>query len=333
MKLAIVGATGCVGRTFLQLIQERNFPVTSLKLFASEKNLGKSVRFRNRNLELELLKELSFQGLDLVFFSAGEEISRIWVPQVVRQGALVIDNSSAFRMNEDIPLIVPEINGLSLKKTYKDKGAIIANPNCSTIQLVCVLYPLQKKFGLESVSVASYQSISGKGGQAIDQFKEDSLSFLQGNLQDRSLLQSSHVFNCIPQIGSLNDQGFSTEEVKMMEETKKILSLPNLKITATAVRTPTLNGHCEAVWVSLKKFAHRQDVQMALKEQKGVQVIEEEGVPNQHFVNGWDDVYVGRIRSLPNEKTWMMWVAADNLRKGAALNALQIAEQFLITRK
>lgn len=323
MKVGIVGASGVVGRTFLQLIQERNFPVSHLKLFASSRNVGKSLSFRSEQLLLEPLSESGFHGMDLVFFSAGESISYEWALKAVEAGAVVIDNSAAFRMQAEVPLVVPEINASLLPK---NQAGIIANPNCSTIQLALALHPLQQAFGLESVCVASYQSISGAGYHALEQFKEDSIQLLKEEPVSESISKNSSAFNCIPQIGFLNDSGFSTEELKIMQETRKILNLPDLDISATAVRTPTFNGHCEAVWVVLKKSPEIQEVLTVLVKQKGLQVVRENTLPSQRFVDGWDDVYIGRLRRINNSRTWMMWIAADNLRKGAALNGLQIAE-------
>ena len=257
----------------------------------------------------------------------------------------MIDNSSAFRMKKNIPLVVPEINADQIKQTTKrtkkkspqthGKGnrGIIANPNCSTIQLVLALYPLQAAFGLKSVCISSYQSLSGAGQSALNLLKKESQAILnKEQALSLPLHKISSAFNCIPQIGTINEEGFSTEEAKLMRETKKILNQSDLKIVATAVRVPTFNGHGEAINVTLKKSARKEDLISALEKGKGLKVLEEQYMPNQRFVDGKNDVYVGRIRMVPEEKgkTWMMWVAADNLRKGAALNGLQIAE-FLIS--
>ena len=300
--------------------------MNQLKLFSRAENPGQNLSFRKKEVPLEPLIKGCFKGLDLVFFSAGEEISREWAEKAVSAGSVVIDNSAAFRMEEDIPLVVPEINIASIHdmESVRKKGGIIANPNCSTIQLVLALWPLEQTFGLESVCVASYQSMSGAGRGAVEQFKEDSLRLLQG---EEEIPKNSPAFNCLPQIGTLDEEGFSTEEQKLMQESKKILNLQSLEISATAVRTPTFNGHAEAVWLRLKKPAEKQALLTALVKQKGLQVVHEETLAGQRFVDGWDDVYVGRIRSI-NDKSWLMWIAADNLRKGAALNGLQIAEHI-----
>lgn len=352
MNIAIIGATGMVGQNFLKLLNERNFPITELRLFASKKNEGKKLSFRSQELTVKSLQEDSFNNLNIVFFSSGEEISRQWAPKAAQAGAMVIDNSSAFRMEKDIPLIVPEVNADQIKE-LKTGGGIIANPNCSTIQLVLVLKPLDSHFELESVHVSSYQSLSGAGRAALNLLKKESQDILneQNKLETTEREESSNknqpqsisnkqnylslssneksmAFNCIPQIGTLNKEGFSTEEAKLMRETKKILNRPNLKITATAVRVPTFNGHGEAIVTTFKKPANKKEIMAALQEAKGLSTLEDNHLPHQRFVDGRDDVYVGRIRAVPEEKgkSWMMWIAADNLRKGAALNGLQIAE-------
>ncbi len=339
MKIAIVGATGLVGRSFLRLLSERNFLVSELKLFASKKNEGKIITFCSQTLTLQCLKPDCFKGLDVVFFSSGDEISREWAGEALRSKALVVDNSASFRMKEDVPLIVPEINA-SAMKMKKPEAKIVANPNCSTIQLTLALYPIKQAFGLRSVHVSSYQALSGAGGEALNHLKNDSLDLLKNaehgdfHSEDLSVSQyphaskNSHAFTCIPQIGSINEEGFSTEELKIMRETKKILELPNLKITATAVRVPVFNSHCEAITFSLEKPTNREKILEALSGQKGLQIVSEPSNLHSRFADGKDDVYVGRIREVPEGqgRDWMMWIVADNLRKGAALNSLQILE-------
>ena len=319
-----------MGRTFLQLIQERNFPISTLKLFGRSGSLGRHVTFQGRDIPIEPITKSSFQGLDLVFFSAGEEASLQWARTAADSGALVVDNSSAFRMQNDTPLVVPEIN---LSSVQTRKKTIIANPNCSTIQLVLALHPLNQAFGLKSVYVASYQAASGAGKQVLEQLKSDSLNILQEQPESEEPNDPfSLAFNCLPQIGALGEHGFSEEENKIMNETKKILSLPDLNITATAVRVPVFNAHSEAVWAGLQNPASQKEVYQALKKQKGLTLVRrKEPLPNPRFVDGWDDVYVGRVRPILGETGYMMWISADNLRKGAALNGLQIAEQLLLT--
>ena len=327
MKVAVVGATGLVGRSFLKLIKERNFPFTELKLFASQKNKGQTILFDSYNLTVQSLQKNSFKDMNIVFFSAGEHISWQWAKEAVHSGALVIDNSSAFRMQKDIPLVVPEINSQFIHQ-HKTQGRIIANPNCSTIQLVMALHPLHSAFTLDSVYVSSYQSLSGAGQQALTQLKEDSLSFLSNQISP--LPENSFAFNCIPSIGTVDEKdGFCTEEIKIMQETKKILDLPDLSIVAHTVRVPTFNGHGETVMFYLKQAVTKAEILHIFQQQKGIKVIStNEPLLHQNFVNGKDDVYIGRIRAIPGTKGrgWIIWIIADNLRKGAALNGLQIAE-------
>ena len=321
--LAIVGATGLVGRHFLHLMERKNIQPEQLSLFASEKSKGQSIEFNNKYHTIEPLKPQCFKGIDIVFFSAGGAISKKWGPQAVQDGAIVIDNSSTFRMQKDVPLIVPEINSHHIRPSSR----LIANPNCSTIQMAIALQPLHQSFGLQSVQVATYQSASGAGASFVKQLKEDSLSILNGGSPSGPL-----AFNCIPQIGDIQDDGFSSEDVKMQNETKKILDLHDLLITAFTVRVPTLVGHGEVVWAHLKKAPQsRSQIIDALQQQKGLKVIS--GVdeyPDNRTTTLKEDVFVGRIhQDSQNPQTCLMWVSADNLLKGAALNSLQIA-QFLI---
>ena len=329
MNIAIVGATGIVGQTFIKLLEEKNFPFKTLKLFASPKNSGKKIQVKEQEWVIQSLKPGCFKNIEIAFFSAGEAISRKWADEAVQCGAFVIDNSSAFRMQKEIPLIVPEINAHLIKNK---KPGIIANPNCSTIQLTLALHPFQHHFGLETVHVSSYQSLSGAGREALNKLKQESTAILNGDSHSLPTASEQNAFNCIPQIGPLSENGFSKEENKLMNETKKILNLPKLKISATAVRVPCFNGHGEAVWITLKKPADNlESVLNILKNQPGVTVLQKEALPNQIFTDGKDDVYIGRVRSMPGSqnKEWIMWICADNLKKGAALNGMQIAEKIL----
>lgn len=331
LNVGVVGATGMVGEVFLQLIQERNFPVAQLKLFASDRSRGQKLKFKDREVEVETLTPNCFDGLDLVFFSSGDDISKEWAPQAVRSGAVAVDNSAAFRMDPEKLLIVPEVNGHLLPKAGKPE--LIANPNCSTIQLVVALQPLHKDFGLESVHVATYQAVSGagKGGQ-------DELASQIQSWTNRREPGAPQVFphpiamNAIPQIGSFQDNGFCSEEIKIMSETKKILGDNSFRVSAFTVRIPAWNAHSEAVWVRLKKPVQRQDFVRSLKAQSGL-VIEDEPrksvYPLAHRYDGKNPVAVGRIhQDLDDPQTYLFWVVADNLRKGAALNGIQIAERI-----
>jgi len=329
IKIGVVGATGVVGETFLSLIDERKFPASEIRLFASEASVGLTRKCRGQEWPVQTLKEGCFDGLDLVFFSSGEDISETWAPKAVEAGAYAVDNSSAFRMNDKFPLVVPEVNG----DLIPSKPTIIANPNCSTIQLVVALNPLQKKFGLKHVRVASYQSVSGAGRNGIEELFAATREALEGEEMKPVTFPAPIAFNCIPQIGRFGDDGFSTEETKIMNETQKILRAPSLPVSAFTVRVPTMNSHAEAAWVTINSdTATDAQIVEALKSQDGLVVgspVESPAYPVQTNVSGRDPVYVGRIhRDRAEKNTWLMWIVSDNLRKGAALNGIQIAERI-----
>ncbi|MGZ3797359.1 MAG: aspartate-semialdehyde dehydrogenase, partial [Pseudobdellovibrionaceae bacterium] len=270
-----------------------------------------------------------FEGLDLVFFSSGDEISKEWAPQAAKAGAFAIDNSAAFRMDSSIHLVVPEVNGHLVNS--QSKPQVIANPNCSTIQLVVALKPLADKFGLEEVRVSSYQAVSGAGLAGYEELLKQTEDYKNPNPKPATFPHPI-LFNCIPQIGSFNEEGFCSEEVKIMKETRKILNLPDLKVSAFTVRVPALNAHSESVWVTLKQRVDHATMLQTLKNSPGL-VIQDETeksiYPTARSVSGEDPVYVGRIhRDSENPYLWLMWVVSDNIRKGAALNGLQIAEHI-----
>jgi len=331
MNVGVVGATGMVGEVFMQILETRKFPVTKLVPFASEKSEGLKVKSCGKEWVVESLTENCFNGLDLVFFSSGDDISLKWAPQAVAAGAYAVDNSAAFRMNPDFPLIVPEVNGALLKKLKTP--TIIANPNCSTIQLVVPLNAL-KKFGLKKVNVASYQAVSGAGKLGVTELIQQTQEHLHSGKVSTPAKTFSHeiAFNCIPQIGSFQKNGFCTEEEKIMNETCKILELPKLQVSAFTVRIPSLNAHSEAVWVTLDKAVSITDVADALNSSAGIKFIPHDSAadfPTARGVSGNDDIYVGRLHQDRNDAhTWLMWVVADNILKGAALNGIQIAEQI-----
>lgn len=330
INIGVVGATGVVGETFMNLLEERSFPVGELRLFASQASLGQTRTFNDQDITLRVLEDGCFDGLDLVFFSSGDDISNDWAPKAVSAGAFAIDNSAAFRMNPEVALVVPEINSDLLPP--RGKPAIIANPNCSTIQLVVALAPLAKKFGLKAVRVASYQSVSGAGRDGIEELFTSTRHALEGEEQTSSTVFPAPIaFNCIPQIGGINDQGFCTEEMKIMNETRKILRL-EIPVSAFTVRVPTLNAHAEAVWVTLGQKVERvTEIEDCLAHGEGLEVMrsgQRPAYPTQKMASGQDPVYVGRVhRDLHDANTWMMWIVSDNLKKGAALNGIQIAER------
>jgi len=318
--VAVVGATGLVGLSFLELMQDKKIIPHKLSLFASEKSKGGSLQFAGKKYPVQTLEKTCFEGVDIAFFSAGGSVSKAWARQAVREGAKVIDNSSAFRMDSAVPLVIPEVNAHHLKDQ-----SLIANPNCSAIQLCLVLHSLHLAFELESVQVATYQSMSGAGAGALEKLKSETLSYLQGGA-------SSFAFNCTPQIGDIKENGLSAEETKMREETKKILDCSQLDITVLTVRVPTLFSHGEVLWVYLKKAPKsRNHFLEVLQKQKGLTVMKGYGeYPDNFSTTGKDDVFVGRIHQAPNNPhRWLMWISADNIRKGAALNGLQIAQLLM----
>ncbi len=330
LSVGIVGATGLVGETFRELLAKSKHSFKELRLFASDRSEGKAIAFRDKQFKCQILKENCFQGLDVVFFSSGDPISKEWAPKAVEQGAIAIDNSAAYRMDPNTPLVVPEINFDEIDEPTKPR--VIANPNCSTIQLVMVLNAL-KKFNPVACRVASYQSVSGAGKEGIADLMDQTQDVLAGKTpREGQNFNPPIAFECQPKIGGYNDQGFCSEEVKIMNETKKILSLPDIKMSAFTVRVPTRNGHGEAVWVSFHKNVSRAEIESTLTECPYVRYLSEENGKTFHSydeVSGESDAFVSRLRKDPDfENTWMMWVVADNLYRGAASNGLLIAERI-----
>lgn len=325
MRLAVVGATGMVGNVMLEVLKERSFPITELIPVASEKSVGKLIEFGGLEFPVVELATAVTMKPDLAIFSAGGETSLEWAPRFEAVGTTVIDNSSAWRMHPDKKLIVPEINGDSL--TASDK--IIANPNCSTIQLLMALAPLHKVYGVKRVVVSTYQSITGTGVKAVQQL-ENERAGISGEMAYNYPIDK----NCIPHCDSFLDNGYTKEEMKLTNETKKILD-PAISVTATAVRVPVVGGHSEAINVEFEKEFDLAEVRKLLHDTPGITLKDDpttNSYPMPRFAQSKDDVFVGRIRrDESQEKTLNMWVVADNLRKGAATNAIQIAE--LLIRK
>jgi aspartate-semialdehyde dehydrogenase len=326
LKIGLVGATGVVGETFINILEEYAQPIAEFRPFASVNSEGQKLNLNNKDWTVQTLKPNCFEGLDMVFFSSGDDISKQWAPEAVKSGAFAIDNSNAFRMNPEILLVVPEVNGHLLNT--KSKPQIISNPNCSTIQLVVALKPLSDQFGIDEVTVSTYQSVSGAGLPGYEELLQQTKNFQDSDHESKTFPKQI-LFNCIPQIGSFTADGFCTEETKIMNETKKIMALPDLKISAFTVRIPALNSHSEAVWVTLKKDnIIKQDILNAMGDFDGIAVMDSD-YPTPLEVSGEDPVFVGRIhQDLQNKKRWLMWVVSDNLKKGAALNGLQIAEHL-----
>lgn len=323
MNVAVVGATGMVGQVMLEVLKERNFPITQLIPVASEKSVGKIIDFGSLKCPVVDLPTAVSMKPDVAIFSAGGETSLEWAPKFAAVGTIVIDNSSAWRMDPDKKLVIPEINGDVL--TADDK--IIANPNCSTIQLLMALAPLHKKYQVERVVVSTYQSISGTGVKAVQQL-ENERNGITGEMAYPYPIDK----NCLPHCDSFLDNGYTKEEMKLTQETKKILD-PAIKVTATAVRVPVVGGHSEAVNVEFARDFDLADVRKLLHDTEGITLKDDptsNSYPMPRYAEGKDDVFVGRIRrDESQENTLNMWVVADNLRKGAATNAVQIAELLI----
>ena len=327
MKVAVVGATGMVGKVMLKVLEERNFPVTELLPVASAKSVGKTVPFKGENVEIVSMQNAIDAGCDIALFSAGGDISLEFAPKFAEKGTLVVDNSSAWRMDADKKLVVPEINADVL--TSEDR--IIANPNCSTIQLVIVLKPLHEKYGIKRVVVSTYQSVTGTGKEAVDQLEGE----IRG--ENASKIYPYQIFkNALPHCDVFEENGYTKEEMKLTRETKKILGDDSIEVTATAVRVPVQGGHSEAVNIEFEKDFDLNEVRKLLHEMPGVVVKDSPDTniyPMPLYAEGKDDVFVGRIRrdfSQPN--TLNLWIVSDNLRKGAATNTIQIAE-FMVKNK
>ncbi|MFH1873647.1 MAG: aspartate-semialdehyde dehydrogenase [Pseudomonadota bacterium] len=330
-NIAIVGATGAVGQEMINILDERKFPVGDLFPLASENSLGKTVSFRGQDLRVDIPGEEVFKKTDIALFSAGNAISQEYAPIAAGCHAVVIDNSSAFRMEPDIPLVVPEVNPDEIKN-YKNRG-IIANPNCSTIQLVVVLNPLHQRYSLKRAVVATYQSTSGAGSEAMDELSAQTLALFSNKEIKNSVFKHRIAFNLIPQIDVFLADGSTKEEAKLVNETKKILGDKNILVTATAVRVPVFYSHSEAVNLEFNTKINIEEVRKILSNAPGVTVMDDPSnfeYPMPVFTSGKDDVYVGRIRRDETIANGLnLWVVADNLRKGAALNAVQIAERLI----
>lgn len=330
VRTAIMGATGAVGQEMIKILEQREFPCSSLKLLASERSAGKKLPFRGNLHEVQILTKESFKDIDLVLSSAGASVSKEFAPAAVNAGAVVVDNTSAYRMEKDVPLVVPEVNAHALAN---HKG-IIANPNCSTIQMVVVLNPIHKAVGIKRLVIATYQSVSGTGSEAIEELLEQSRALLAGR-RDIAVKVYPHqiAFNCLPHIDVFFDNGYTKEEMKMVNETRKILEDDTIAITATTVRVPVIRCHSEAVNIETKKKISAQEVRTLLGKAPGVVVVDnpqQNEYPMAIHGENRDETYVGRIREdISCENAVDLWIVSDNLRKGAALNAIQIAEEML----
>ncbi|HAR98165.1 MAG TPA: aspartate-semialdehyde dehydrogenase [Syntrophus sp. (in: bacteria)] len=328
---AVVGATGAVGNEMIKVLEERRFPVAELRLLASERSLGKSLSYQGRDIPVAVLTEDSFAGIDIGLFSAGGGISERFAPAAVRAGCVVIDNTNAFRMEPDVPLVVPEVNPEAIGR-YKDRG-IIANPNCSTIQMVVALKPIHDAVRIKRIVVSTYQAVSGTGKKAIEELAAQTRALISGREAEVNVYPHRIAFNCLPQIDVFLDNGYTREEMKMIRETKKIMGDPDIAVTATTVRVPVFYGHSESVNIETERKITAAECRELLSRAPGVRVVDDPGqrrYPMAIDAAGRDETLVGRIRedeSIANGIN--LWVVSDNLRKGAALNAVQIAEVLI----
>ena len=326
LHIAILGATGAVGQEFLTILEERNFPVGELRLLASERSAGKKIKFRGKEITIEAAGPASFNGIDLVLSSAGAAISRELVPYAVKAGALVVDNTSAFRMDPDVPLVIPEINPADIRR---HKG-VIANPNCSTIIMAVPIYPLHRAARIRRVVAATYQSASGAGARAMQELEHQSREILEGKRPTKQVFPHQIAFNLFSHNSPIQEGGFCEEEIKMMKETKKIFHEDAIQVVATTVRVPVFRAHSEALFLELEKKLTADEVREILRKSPGISVVddrEKNYFPMPIEATGRDDILVGRIREDGTVKNGIaLFVSGDQLRKGAALNAVQIAE-------
>lgn len=326
-----MGATGAVGTELLKILEERKFPIASLRLLASAKSAGKKLTFRGEQIPVETLSHDSFKGTEIVLASAGGSLSKEFAPSAVKAGAIVVDNTSYFRMHDNVPLVIPEINPEDIKKHQ----GIIANPNCSTIILLMPLAPIHKAFGVKRVVVSTYQAASGAGQTAMNELEDESRAYLEGKEFKRTVIPHPYAFNLFPHNSPMTDNGYCEEEIKMVKESRKILKDPGLLVTATCVRVPVLRAHSESVNMELDKETSPEAIYKLLSTAKGVSVLEEREKnrwPMPLDASGKDDIFVGRLRrDVTRANTFEMWVVGDQIRKGAALNAVQIAEKLIQT--
>lgn len=331
MNIAIVGASGAVGHELLRVLDEQNFPVTSLRLFGSKRSAGSTLKFRDKEIVIEeLTHDSDFSGVDIAFTSAGAGTSKEFADVITRDGAVMIDNSSAFRMDNDVPLVVPEVNGADALKRPRN---IIGNPNCTTIQMVVALAPINRISPIRKVRVATYQSASGAGATGMMELEEQHKAIVEGEEPKVEKFAYQLAYNVIPHIDVFMDNDYTKEEMKMFNETRKILHSDKISVSATCVRVPVLRAHSEAIWIETEKPIEPSEARKALQSAEGIVVIdnpEKKEYPMPLPVAGKDPVYVGRIRrDISDDKGLSFWIVADQIKKGAALNAVQIAQWLL----
>jgi aspartate-semialdehyde dehydrogenase len=328
-RVAVVGATGLVGETMIRVLEERDFPVAELYPLASARSLGRRVEFRGRTYPVGELAEFDFRKADIGLFSPGAEISRVFAPKAAEAGCVVIDNTSEFRYRDEIPLVVPEVNPHAIAQ-YRNRG-IIANPNCSTIQMVVALKPIHDAVGIEHINIATYQSVSGAGREAVEELAVQAAALLSGKGPvEPHVIPKQIAFNCVPQIDAFQDNGYTKEEMKLVWETRKILEDQSIRVNPTTVRVPVFYGHSEAVHLTTRRKISAEEARELLSRAPGVAVVDERrpgGYPTAAEAANRDTVYVGRIREdMSSERGLNLWIVADNVRKGAATNSVQIAE-------
>ncbi|WP_338781970.1 aspartate-semialdehyde dehydrogenase [Metabacillus sp. FJAT-52054] len=336
-RVAVTGATGAVGQQMLKTLEERNFPISELKLLSSERSAGTTITFKGKSYTVEAAKPESFENIQIALFSAGGSVSKKLAPEAVKRGAIVVDNTSAYRMDPNVPLVVPEVNEESLK----NHQGIIANPNCSTIQMAAALEPIRKAYGLSKVIVSTYQAVSGAGAAAINELNDQTRAILDGKEYTPSILpvkgDKKHyqiAYNAIPQIDKFQENGYTFEEMKMINETKKIMNMPELAVAATCVRLPVVTGHSESVYIEIgKDDVSVADLHHLLLEAPGITLEDnpaEQIYPMPANCVGKNDVFVGRVRKdLDQKNGFHLWIVSDNLLKGAAWNSVQIAESLI----
>ncbi|MEO5970673.1 MAG: aspartate-semialdehyde dehydrogenase [Bdellovibrionia bacterium] len=353
LKVAVVGATGAVGKELLSILETRKFPVRELVVFGSKKSLGKAISWKEKSHRCRILEKGCFDGVDIAFFDASDAVSKDWVPHAAESGSWVIDNSSTFRLEDDILLLIPEVNGELLearlkpstnkekKKQFTVRERILAGPNCSTVQMAVALKPIQDHWGIKRVVVSTYQSTSGAGAAAMMELSTQTVGMFNQKQVVPKAFTHQIAFNCIPHIGSFKEDGNTSEEQKIVAESRKILGMPDLKISATAIRVPTFSCHAESINIECERSFEVEDVRKALRKHPGI-ILQDDPKKNIYPLGvasgddvvegatGRDAVYVGRIRKDPSVKYGLnLWVVSDNLRKGAALNAVQMGEMLL----
>ncbi|PLR77688.1 aspartate-semialdehyde dehydrogenase [Bacillus sp. V3-13] len=337
LHIAVVGATGAVGQQMIKTLENRKFPISKISLLSSQRSAGSKVVFNGEEVTVQEAKPESFEGVDIALFSAGGSVSKQLAPEAVKRGAIVVDNTSAFRMDQNVPLVVPEVNENDLHQ----HNGIIANPNCSTIQMVVALEPIRQKYGLKKVIVSTYQAVSGSGAAAVEELYEQTRAIIDNEPFEPKILpvksDKKHyqiAFNAIPQIDTFQDNGFTYEEMKMINETKKIMHLPELQVAATCVRLPVATGHSESVYIEVENSGLTVEAFKAiLKDAPGITLQDDPAnqiYPMPADCVGKNDVFVGRIRKdLDEPNGFHLWVVSDNLLKGAAWNSVQIAESLM----